>query len=67
MFNLRAELVRRGYTVSSVARLLSDIKGKKISPEGLNNKVRLNRLRVSEAEEILSAVGARIEVVDKTG
>jgi len=66
MFNMRAELIRRGYTVSSAARLLQQM-GKKISPEGLNNKIRLNRLRIAEAEEILDAVGARIEVVDKVG
>lgn len=66
MLNMRAELIRRGYTVSRAARLLTQM-GKNTSPEGLNNKIRLNRLRVTEAEEILNAVGARLEVVDKCG
>lgn len=66
MLNMRAELIRRGHTVSSVARLLQET-GKKVSPEGLNNKIRLNRLRISEAEEIFDVLGARLEVIDKAG
>lgn len=64
LLNVRAEIVRNNCSVSEVARRLKS-KGKKVTPEGLNNKIRLGRIRLSEVEEILSELGCEIKVVKK--
>jgi hypothetical protein len=64
VFNIRAEIVRQNCNVSEVARRLQ-ANGKKITPEGLNNKIRLGRVRISELEEILSVIGLELRTIEK--
>lgn len=64
LLNLRAEIVKNNCSVSEVARRLQ-AKGKRITPEGLNNKIRLGRIRLSEVEEIFEVLNCEIRIVKK--
>jgi len=57
---IRAEIMRAGYTMSEVVSILNEKYCRSNSVSNLGNKLRRNSLRYFEAKEIAEAIGYKI-------
>ena len=57
---IRAEIVRGGYTLQEVVDLLAEEYGWSNSPSNLSNKLRRKTLRYTEAVELADVLGCDI-------
>lgn len=62
---LKAQIVRKGYTVAGLAELLTS-KGYPTSKQNLNNKLTNETIRYKEILEIADVLGYEIKWVDKS-
>lgn len=58
---IRSYMVARGQTYQSVAKLLSERFGERVTAQGLNNKLARGSLRYADAKNIAEVLGYKIK------